>query len=180
MKILPKKSTLLVIDIQERLYPKIYQNEAVLDTAIWTVDVANKIGIPIVFTEHFPEKIGATLEVLRTRIEEKEVVTKTHFSAVAEGNLLKHFAEDRKQIVVLGTEAHVCVLQTVLDLLAFEFEVFVVDTGVGSRFEHDKMRALERMKQNGAEIITREMLVFEWLEKARTDLFRDVLETFIK
>lgn len=94
--------------------------------------------------------------------------------------MIKQFAEDRKQVIVVGTETHICVLQTVLDLLAHGYEVFVVDTGVGSRTENDKILGLERMKQNGAEIITRDMLVFEWLEKAGTALFKDVLETFIK
>lgn len=180
MKILPHKSTLLVIDIQERLYPKIYQKEEVLETAIWSVDVAKKIGIPVVLTEHFPEKIGVTPEILRSKVEQRNIVSKTHFSAVVEGELIRQFAEDRKQIIVVGTETHICVLQTVLDLLASGYEVFIVDTGVSSRTENDKIRGLERMKQNGAEIITRDMLVFEWLEKAGTDLFKEVLETFIK
>lgn len=180
MKILPQKSTLLVIDIQERLYPKIYQKEEVMETALWCVDVAKKIGVPVLLTEHFPEKIGATPDILRSKVNEKDIVSKTYFSAVAEGGLIKHFADDRKQIIVLGTETHICVLQTVLDLLAHGYEVFVVDTGVSSRTENDKIRGLERMKQNGAEIITRDMLVFEWLEKAGTELFKEVLEKFIK
>lgn len=180
MKIQKDKSTLLVVDIQERLFPKIHKKEEVLETAVWAVELAKKIGIPIVCTEHFPEKIGATTEILRSKIDEKNIVSKTYFSAVAEGNLIKQFAEDRKQVIVVGTETHICVLQTVLDLLAHGYEVFVVDTGVGSRAENDKILGLERMKQNGAEIITRDMLVFEWLEKAGTALFKDVLETFIK
>lgn len=180
MKISPQKSTLLVIDIQEKLFPKIFKKEEVLQTAIWTVDVAKKIGIPVLFTEHFPEKIGATPDILRSKIDENHIVAKTHFSAVAEGNLLNHFDHEREQVIVVGTETHICVLQTVLDLLAQGYEVFVVDTGVGSRTENDKIRGLERMRQNGAEIITRDMLVFEWLEKAGTDLFKEVLEQFIK
>lgn len=180
MKIIKENSTLLVIDIQERLFPKIIKGKEVLETAIWSVDLAKKIGIPVLLTEHFPEKIGATPEILRSKVSEKDIVSKTHFSAVTEGGLIKHFADDRKQIIVLGTETHICVLQTVLDLLAHGYEVFVVDTGVSSRTENDRIRGLERMKQNGAEIITRDMLVFEWLEKAGTDLFKEVLETFIK
>lgn len=180
MKILPQKSTLLVIDIQEKLFPKIFKNEEVLQTAIWSVDVAKKIGIPIVFTEHFPEKIGVTPDILRSKIDETNIVTKTHFSAVTEGNLLNHLDQDRKQVIVVGTETHICVFQTVMDLLTHGYEVFVVDTGVSSRTENDKIRGLERMRQNGVEIITRDMLVFEWLEKAGTDLFKDVLERFIK
>jgi len=180
MKIIKENSTLLVIDIQERLFPKIINGKEVLETAIWSVDLAKKIGIPVLLTEHFPEKIGATPEILRSKVSEKDIVSKTYFSAVREGNLTKHFAEERKQVIVVGTETHICVLQTVLDLLDAGYEVFIVDMGVGSRTENDRTRGLERMQQNGAVVITRDMLVFEWLEKAGIDLFKEVLETFIK
>ncbi|HAS86036.1 MAG TPA: hydrolase, partial [Candidatus Competibacteraceae bacterium] len=81
---------------------------------------------------------------------------------------------------VVGTEAHVCVQQTVLDLLAIGRQVFVVDDAVGSRRSRDKELALQRMQQNGAEIVSREMVVFEWLEQANTPVFRDVLKRFIR
>jgi nicotinamidase-related amidase len=180
MKISPTESTLLVIDIQEKLLPKIDQKEEVLKTAIWAVDLAKTIGIPVILTEHFPEKIGGTPVVLRSKFNESNIMSKTYFSAVAEGNLLPKFDESRKQVVVIGTEAHICVLQTVLDLLAIGYQVFVVDMGVGSRAATEKIAGLERVKQNGAEVITQDMLAFEWLEKAGTELFREVLEKFIK
>lgn len=180
MKILPNNSTLLVIDIQEKLFPKIDKKEVVLETAIWSIDLAKKIGIPIVITEHFPEKIGATPHILRSKIDKNDIISKTYFSAVTEGNLIKHFDEKRKQVIVVGTETHICVSQTVLDLLDNGYNVFILDKGVGSRTENDKIRGLERMKQNGAEIITKDMLVFEWLEKAGTVLFKEALAKFIK
>ncbi|MCD0472219.1 isochorismatase family protein [Flavobacterium sp. JAS] len=180
MKILPSNSTLLVIDVQERLLPKIHENEEVMKSVIWTIDLAKLIGIPILLTEHCPEKIGTTPIIIREKFEETEIVTKTYFSAVREGNLLENIQKGRKQIVIAGTEAHICVQQTVLDLLELDYEVFILDSVVGTRNPTDKERALQRMQQNGAEIITRDMLAFEWLEKAETELFKIVLNKFIK
>jgi len=180
MKILPAYSTLLVIDIQEKLLPKIYDNENVMKNVHWAVDLARTIGIPAILTEHFPDKIGTTPAALREKFEENTIVSKVYFSAVREGNLLDKMEKDRKQIIVVGTEAHICVQQTVLDLLELDYSVFILDTGVGTRNPNDKERALNRMQQNGAEIITCDMLAFEWLEKAGTELFKTVLHNFIK
>lgn len=180
MKILPSNSTLLVIDVQEKLLPKIYENETVMKNVIWAIDLAKTIGIPTILTEHCPEKIGTTPAIIRDKFEKSDIVTKTYFSAVREGNLLEAIQKERKQIIITGTEAHICVLQTVLDLLELGYAVFILDSGVGTRNPNDKKVALERMQQNGAEIITPDMLAFEWLEKAETALFKTVLNTFIK
>jgi nicotinamidase-related amidase len=180
MKILPSNSILIVIDVQERLLPKIHESEEILKNVIWTIDLARTIGIPIILTEHCPEKIGTTPNIIREKFEESEIVTKTYFSAVREGNLLENIQKGRKQIIIAGTEAHICVQQTVLDLLELDYEVFILDSAVGTRNLIDKERALNRMQHNGAEIITRDMLAFEWLEKAETELFKIVLNKFIK
>ncbi|PIF34217.1 nicotinamidase-related amidase [Flavobacterium sp. 9] len=180
MKILPSNSTLLVIDVQEKLLPKIYENQEVMKNVIWAIDLAKTIGIPMLLTEHCPEKIGTTPAIIREKFEEIDIVTKTYFSAFREGNLLEHIQKERKQIIVAGTEAHICVQQTVLDFLELGYKVFILDSAVGTRNPIDKERALQRMQQNGAEIITKDMLAFEWLEKAETELFKIVLKTFIK
>ncbi len=180
MKILPSNSTLIVIDLQERLIPKIHESEELLKNIIWTVDLAKTIGIPMILTEHCPHKIGTTPSILREKFDASEIISKTYFSAVREGNLLKNIQKERKQIIVVGAEAHICVQQTVLDLLEFGYQVFILDSGVGTRNLNDKEKALQRMQQNGAEIITPDMLAFEWLEKAETELFKTVLNQFIK
>lgn len=180
MRIKPSQSLLLVIDLQGRLLPAIDDGDNVLASAIWMVDVAQAIGVPVLATEHCPQHIGPTEPGLRARLPDGAIVEKTHFSAVSEGALLQTPGAERQQWVVLGTEAHVCVLQTVLDLLAAGRQVFVVDNAVGSRRARDKELALQRMQQNGAEIVTREMVAFEWLEQANTPVFRDVLKRFIR
>ena len=180
MRIKSSESLLLVIDLQGRLLPAIECAETVLANAVWLVDVAQLIGVPVLATEHCPQSLGLVEAGLRARLPEDTIVQKTHFSAVTEGELLQAHCAGRKQWVVVGTEAHVCVQQTVLDLLAIGRQVYVVEDAVGSRRSRDKELALQRMQQNGAEIVSREMVVFEWLEQANTPVFRDVLKRFIR
>jgi nicotinamidase-related amidase len=180
MRIKSSESLLLVIDLQGRLLPVIDGGETVLANAAWMVDVAQVLGVPVLATEQYPQGLGPTEADLRARFPAGSIVEKTHFSAVTEGALLQAPEADRKQWVVVGTEAHVCVQQTVLDLLDKGRQVFVVDEAVGSRHPRDKELALQRMRQHGAEIVTREMVAFEWLEHANSPVFRDVLKRFIR
>ena len=106
--------------------------------------------------------------------------TKVHFSCVAEGCFEDHPAWHRPQLVVCGTEAHVCVLQSVLDLRTRGTQVFVVAEAVGSRRPLDRAAALARMRVHGVEVVSREMVAFEWLHRAGTDVFREVSREFIR
>lgn len=103
-----------------------------------------------------------------------------HFSAVADGCLRGTEVDRRPQVVVCGTETHVCVQQTALALRWQGKQVFVVAEAVGSRKAADKHWALERMAKHGIEIVTREMVAFEWLERAGTDEFREISRNFIR
>lgn len=180
MKISAQNSTLLIIDIQERLLPKINQAEEVLQTAMWCMSLAKELDIPIVLTEHFPENIGKTPEQLRNAVSEENILVKTYFSAMQDSGLGQKLNASRKQVIVLGTEAHVCVLQTVIDLLEQGYTVYLLAAGLGSRKDNDKQLALNRLEQLGAQIISREMLAFEWLEKAGTTQFKNILNKFLK
>lgn len=180
MRIQPLESLLLIVDLQSRLLPVIDNADAVIANAVWLTKVAQTIGIPVLATEHCPHQIGFTTPEIRSLLSEQNIVMKEHFSAVPEGALLDAPPASRQQWVVVGTEAHVCVQQTVLDLLAVGRKIFVVDDAIGSRRSHDKELALHRMRQNGAEIVSREMVAFEWLERANTPVFRDVLKRFIR
>lgn len=165
-------SQLVVIDIQERLAPAIDQQEQVIAAAGWLMDVAAELGIPVHLTEQYPKGLGPTVSPLRSRVDEVRIHEKMHFSWWREGGVADVLT--RNQVILAGTEAHVCVLQTALDLADAGYEVFVVDEAVGSRRPSDKQRGLERMRQAGLTIVTREMVAFEWLEKAGTDAFRTI------
>lgn len=174
------RSVLLLIDLQERLSPAIHEGGQVLDNALWLTRVAQRLAVPVICTEQYPQGLGPTLPALRALLPETAMVEKIHFSAVPEGGIFAAPGGDRAQFVVAGTETHVCVQQTVLDLLDAGRRVFVVDEAVGSRRPADKALALERMRRHGADIVSREMVAFEWLRRAGTDLFRQVSREFIR
>ena len=166
-------TALLVIDIQEKLLPKIMQAGEVLRNASFLVNAAKVLGVPVLGTEQYPKGLGPTVEPIRgllTTVWEKKT-----FSAVAEGGALDFLKSDaRIKVVVAGIEAHICVMQTVLDLLNQGFHVFVCVDAVSSRYAIDVKIALKRMQQAGAILVTAETCVYEWLETAANPAFREI------
>lgn len=174
------QSALLVVDVQERLLPHIHDWQRVLGHVDWLVQVAQRLKVPVAATEQYPKGIGHTHPLLAARLPADCIGAKMHFSCVA-GNCLPGLpGMNRSQMVVCGTEAHVCVLQTVLELAAAGKQVFVVEEAVGSRDPQHKALALERMRAHGIQIVCREMVAFEWLHVAGTDQFRDISKNFLK
>lgn len=180
MKLDATQSILLIIDLQSRLLPAIADGAAIVEHTRWLLGVARQLNIPVLLTEQYPQGLGPTTEAIANQIATPERLEKTHFSAVTEGNLLSHPTAQRRQWIVVGTEAHVCVQQTVLDLLSAGRQVAVVAEAVGSRQATDKAVALQRMQQHGADIVSREMVAFEWLQQANTPEFRTLLKNFIR
>lgn len=176
----PATSVLLIVDVQERLAPAIHDGQRVAGNCAWLAQVAKRIEVPVVVTEHFPAKIGATLETVKAAAAGATFVAKECFSAHVDGCLAPTAVDGRRQVVVCGTEAHVCVLQTALELRWAGKEVFVVADAVGSRDPADRELALARMRGHGVEIVSREMVAFEWLQRGGTALFRDVNCDFIR
>ena len=174
------QSALLVVDIQERLLPHIHEGQAVLDNAVWLVKVAQRLGVPVMVSEQYPKGIGLTVAVLRGLTSPGSVAEKLHFSCVAAKCLERLPGADRPQVVVAGTESHVCVLQTVLGLIGQGKRVYVVAEAVGSRKPADKELALARMRSHGVQVVAREMVAFEWLKQAGTEEFREVSRQFLK
>lgn len=174
-------SVLLTIDIQGRLAPAIHAADDLIAAADKLLHVATELQVPRVFTEQYPQGIGATVTALQPHLAHAQLFEKIHFSAYRESDFNTHIANSgRQQIVIMGTEAHVCVLQTVLDLLADDYQVFVVAEAVGSRHPANKALALQRMAACGAQIVSVEMVIFEWLEQAGTDTFRHISKTYIR
>ncbi len=172
-------STLLVIDVQERLLPHIHEGASVVEHASWLVRVATRLGVPVLATEQYPKGIGPTHAGLAALLPSPPK-QKLHFSCVAAGCLDDEPAWARSQVVLAGIEAHVCVLQTALELRAQGRGVFLVDEAVGSRRASDKALALERMRAHGVSIVSREMVAFEWLHESGTPLFKEVSREFLR
>ena len=175
------QSLVLLIDIQQRLAPAIADNREIENAAAWVLQVALQLDVPVLATEQYPGGLGHTVPVLAELLPDDAVLEKIHFSAYKETAIRQRLAElERKQIIVLGTETHVCVLQSVLDMLAAGFQVYVVEDAVGSRDPLYKQQGLQRMQQAGAVIINREMLAFEWLECAGTETFKRIHQGWIR
>ena len=172
-------STLLVIDVQERLLPHIHDGAAVLEHVSWLVRVAARLSVPVLATEQYPRGLGPTHTELAALLPSPPL-QKLHFSCVAGGTLEGEPAFARRQLVLCGIEAHVCVLQTAVELRALGRGVFVVDEATGSRRPADKALALERLRAHGVEIVSREMVAFEWLHESGTLLFKDVSRDFLR
>ena len=175
-----ERSALLVIDLQTKLVPALADHERVVAHVEWLIRIAQKIGIPVAGTEQYPKGLGPLVARIRKLLPSDAVGTKNHFSAVAAQCLNSLPGHDRAQVVVVGAEAHVCVLQTSLELLEDGKEVYVVADAVASRHALDRDVALTRMRDEGIRVVTREMVAFEWLGEAATPLFQEVNTEFFK
>ncbi|NMM08787.1 MAG: isochorismatase family protein [Polaromonas sp.] len=198
---------LVLVDYQIRLMPAIFEKNFVIANAVRLAQMARALEVPVWGTAENPEKLGQNVPELQAAIDAAggKTLAKMHFSAVADGlldwlrpparkapmggnarSLPKYLQKPpepeeagRSTIVIAGCEAHVCLMQTALDLLEEEFEVWVVTDACSSRTERNRDAAFDRLAGNGAELVTTEMVAFEWLRTAEHDLFRDI-QTLIK
>ncbi|WGR95630.1 isochorismatase family protein [Bradyrhizobium sp. ISRA443] len=168
----PRRSLLLIVDFQSRLTPAIHEGASAIRNARRLIDMAELMNIPTVFTEQNARGLGATVAELA--VNEARLIHKMTFDAVREPEFLEAVAGER-HVIVAGCEAHVCVQQTVLGLLDAKRKVYVVRDALGSRRLEDKETAIRRMERHGAEIVTTEMVVFEWLETAEHMRFREAI-----
>lgn len=180
MLIKPDQSTLLVVDMQDKLLVHVHDWQRTLDHVIWLARVAQKLAVPVLASEQYPKGLGRTQVDLAALLPAGAIAEKSHFSCVAAQCLANLPGADRPQVVICGIEAHVCVLQTALELLEQGREVFVVADAVASRRPDDCARAIERIRDNGIDIVTREMVCFEWLQQAGTPLFKDISTNFLR
>jgi len=165
-------SALLVVDFQSRLMPAIEDGAAVVANARRLLAAAGLLEVPVMFTEQNAGGLGATVPGLDPAAH-GPVLPKMTFDACRDGGLAK--LPDRPDLIVAGCEAHVCVLQTVLGLLDAGRRVYVVQDALGARRAESKSVALQRMERHGAEIVTTEMVIFEWLATAEHPRFRAAL-----
>lgn len=161
-------SQLAVIDIQQRLgdaMPNKVLNR-VLQNSVLLARAATTLGIPVLHTEQYPQGLGPTHPLLASVLPEgTKTIVKTCFSSMGAREFSEAVAssDSRRQLILVGMEAHVCVLQTALDLAALDFEVFVVEDAICSRRLENYQNALDRMRDFGVNIVSAESVVFEWL-----------------
>jgi nicotinamidase-related amidase len=198
------ESQLVLVDYQVRLMPAMLDGRGVIDNAIRLARLAALLHVPVFVTEQNPSKLGASVPDLgdALTLAGARLLGKMQFSAVEEGlgewlrppakpvqgnarSLPKHLqkpapdASERGTIVLAGCEAHVCLLQTALDLLEDEFDVWVVTDACSSRTERNRDAAFDRLAGAGAELVTTEMVAFEWIRGAEHPAFKE-MQSLIK
>ncbi len=171
-----EKSLLLIVDVQEKLAPAIFEGEAAIRNNVRLLTGARQLGIPSFISEQYVRGLGPSVPEIRNAAVDAKFFQKTHFSCAAEAGVIEMLhASGRQQILLTGMEAHVCVLQTALGLLAAGFDVFLIADAVSSRTPANRSAAIERLRSCGVHIVTTEMVLFEWLHQAGTEEFRAML-----
>ena len=164
---------LLVIDVQEKLLPKIFNAVHLQRDAGFLIDAARLLSMPVQGTEQYPRGLGATVPELAAKLPERH--DKVAFSSCIVPAVVETFRRAaRPKIVLCGIETHVCVLHTALDLLALDFRVFIAVDAVGSRYRIDHDTALRRLEQAGAVLTTTETCLFEWVGGAHHPQFKAI------
>lgn len=170
------RSLLLVVDIQERLLPAMEEAPRVVAAAAKLMKAAARLGVPVLVSEQYPKGIGATVPALGALAPSGSVFAKMTFSCADTQAIADAVAASgRTQLVLCGIEAHVCVLQTALGFAARGLGVAVAWDATASRRESDRALAADRLRQAGVVLVSTEMVLFEWLGRAGTPEFKDML-----
>jgi nicotinamidase-related amidase len=169
-----ENAVLLIIDIQEKLVPAVNRSEEVIKNSYILIATAQKLGIPVIATEQYPKGLGKTVPALAKYLDPQSVYEKVTFSACLPGVLSVLKSLGRKQVIVAGMETHVCVFQSVRDLLENDFQVFLPSDAVSSRTENNYQNGLDMMSSMGAVISNTETIFFDLLKRAGTPVFKEL------
>ena len=175
MRIKRENTSALLIDIQEKLFPHMDQKDELLRKCTILVKGLKELGIPLVISEQYPKGLGSTVEELSALVKQDPLIEKIAFSCCDEPALMQTAAmQDNRTIIIFGIEAHVCVLQTVIDLHEAGYTAVVVEDCISSRNPRDKWTAVERMRSEGAVITSCESILFELARVAGTEEFKAI------
>ena len=174
------QSCLLIVDVQDRLTPVMSDPRRVIHNCRLLIRAARRLEIPVLASEQYPKGLGSTVVDLRQEIAEADIIAKTHFSAAADPHILARIeAFGRRQIVIAGIEAHVCVLQSAIDLAERGFQPAVAMDSCASRRGESEQMAWGRLRQERVPLVSVEMAIFEWLHQAGSPEFKE-LSTLIR
>jgi len=169
-------SQLLIVDVQTRLIGVMPEADVAgcLKQSGILAQAAALLAVPIILTEQYPKGLGHTDPALMAQLSGVTPVEKTAFSCLAEAKVKRQLSRDRSQIVLAGMEAHICILQTALDLMAAGKQVHVAEDAIISRSPNNKANAVARLREAGCIISNTESIVFEWLGRAEGDAFKKI------
>jgi nicotinamidase-related amidase len=175
MRILCDNVVGLVIDIQERIFPAIWEHEKLTRNVPVLIEGLKALGIPLIVTEQYVKGLGSTIPALSDSIQGIDRIEKASFSCCDEPRFMMGLASSGKDYVVIcGIESHVCVLQTAIDLKQNGYHPVVVEDCISSRRENDKMIAIERMRREGVILTTYEAILFELLRYSGGETFKAI------
>lgn len=165
---------LMVIDIQEKLVPAMKLGDKVIGNTNILISISRALEIPIVITEQYPKGLGLTVSALKNNLEQIPIYQKVSFTAYTDEVKVKLAELGRRKIIITGMETHVCVFQTVRDLLKEGFQVFLAQDAVCSRTKDNYLNGLSLMSSMGAVITNTETIFFDLMKKAGTPLFKEL------
>lgn len=175
MRIIATKTVALVIDIQEKLFPNIDSHKKLQTNCKILLSGLHILGIPVVVTEQYPKGLGSTIKDLSNLITDFSPIEKLSFSCCGEKKFLETVnGYGHRNIIICGIEAHVCILQTVMDLIERGYHPVIIEDCVSSRKPSDRETAIKRMAREGVIITTYESILFELCEVAGTDQFKQI------
>lgn len=172
-RISAQDSQILLVDMQEKLLPGIWQKDALLRRCRLLLRGAALLGQPVMVTHQYAKGLGETEHSLRGLLHPYAPMDKMSFSCYGDAAIAQALkGSGRRTVVLCGIETHICVQQTALDLLDAGYRVVLLADCMGARRPEDSQVALERMRQAGAEVSTCEAVLFEWMERAGTEAFK--------
>ena len=175
MKVIKENTAAVFIDLQERLFPHMQNRDELKRNMIRLIRGLQALQVPMITTQQYTKGLGETIPEIREAIGEVAQVEKISFSCCGNGDFMDQLEwQNKKFVIIAGIEAHVCVLQTVLDLLSDEYVPVVTADCISSRKVYDKEVAIERMRDSGAIISTYESILFELTGVAGTDVFKSI------
>ena len=175
--LLTKNCILVLIDLQEKLFPYVQEKERILQQIKKLIKFAEIMKIPIILTEHYPKGLGSTIKEIKTSLPKYSPIKKITFSAFRSNEFLEKIQNTKiKTLIFCGIESHICIEQTVLDGISLGFKIHIISDAISSRKKHDLQIGIDKMKQCGGIISTTEMAMYEILERADTNEFKDALK----
>jgi nicotinamidase-related amidase len=171
------KAILVVVDIQGKLASLMHEKETFYANVVRMIKGADVLGYPIIWNEQLPDKLGETIPQIKEALPNHSPLVKTSFSCCGNDDFVSQLeASGKRHVMVVGMETHICVYQTVFDLLERDYKVWVVADGVSSRIAENKHIGLETMRNDGARITSVEMALFELMGTVEPDLMRQVVQ----
>lgn len=168
------ETVFILIDIQEKFLPVIYEIQTVINNANKLIKGAFILKIPLIVTEQYPKGLGHTVDSISLG-NNQEIIEKIHFDCFGCDKFVERINVIKpKSLVLFGIESHVCVLKTCLSAISNGYDVHIVADAVSSRTLENKIIAIERMRQSGAFIVSTEMILFQLIDQAGTDEFKEI------